>query len=187
LVSDIEQLYAAIKSLNEKLPDVTSNRAGTSRTEAKSSVIEVPGGTANWTYSVVNTIDVSIRGSVSARLTPPRFSFNVVNTAWEFLPWSFVIDWFISIGTWLNSLNTLIFSASTASSGGLLVTYNRVIDGEMLYHAADYSGGANVHSSCTAVLRKRVPMGIPKSPLLRVKLDGDKLRDLGFLLRQLLR
>jgi len=42
-------------------------------------------------------------------LAASRLGFtNPVNLAWELLPYSFVIDWFIPIGDWLNSLDAAI-------------------------------------------------------------------------------
>jgi len=42
-------------------------------------------------------------------LTAQRLGFtNPAALAWELLPYSFVIDWFIPIGNWLNSLDALV-------------------------------------------------------------------------------
>lgn len=53
---------------------------------------------------------------------------NPVNLAWELLPYSFVIDWFIPIGNWLNSLDAgigLINISGTVSTKAKYIATNQ--------------------------------------------------------------
>lgn len=60
----------------------------------------------DWNSSTVVKVVVYLRqdSSTASRLGVT----NPINLAWELLPYSFVIDWFIPIGNWLNSLDAMI-------------------------------------------------------------------------------
>lgn len=62
--------------------------------------------------------EFSIRGSVAGLFSPARLRVNPVNTAWELVPFSFVIDWVYDVGTALDAAAFLMGSrAYTASVG----------------------------------------------------------------------
>jgi len=62
--------------------------------------------TAHDTYTVVSKVVCYLRMTSH---TSTRLGFtNPVNLAWELLPYSFVIDWLIPIGDWLNAMDAAV-------------------------------------------------------------------------------
>lgn len=46
-------------------------------------------------------------GSAATRVFN-QTSFNVAKTAWELVPYSFVVDWFVNVGDWIESRSTML-------------------------------------------------------------------------------
>jgi hypothetical protein len=88
-------------------------------------------------------------------LTSSRLGFtNPVNLAWELLPYSFVIDWFIPIGDWLNSLDAAIGLDGII---GTVTTKTKYIS------TNDYGGQYYLYET----YHRAVLDGIPDAPLPR--------------------
>jgi len=85
--------------------------------------------------------------------TASRLGFtNPLNLAWELLPYSFVIDWFIPIGNWLNSLDADI---GFIAINGTVTTKRRFVA------TTDYGGQIYMEKDYV-----RVPFtGLPQAPL----------------------
>jgi hypothetical protein len=122
-------------------------------------------------------IDVSVRGTVAADIKPPTFSFNPLVTAWELLPFSFILDWFIGIGQWLASMSFLTFAEKWAAAGGFKVTIDRTIETTIDF-APDYSGERYLFSLARSELVTRTPTSVSLTPQIRVNLDEFKYLDL---------
>lgn len=191
LLYDLKDLHGAILTMDDHRKR-WSQRAGFSQ----SGVSVVP-STETSTYIgsyVFNTTtewEVSYRGSVVADISPPQFAFNPVTTAWELLPWSFVIDWLIGIGTWLNSLSFLTLSNGHVSSGGYQVRLRRTLDRRVLswkvVAGVTYSGVRELQYEMNTITQKRIPMSASYLPAIRLKLGLAKVVDLGALIYQLIR
>lgn len=78
------------------------------------------------------TIDVTERVMIKSRLVPTttkfetQYSFNVAKTAWELIPLSFVIDWFVSVGDFISALSPTAY----AEQGS---TYSWKADDKIIY------------------------------------------------------
>lgn len=64
-------------------------------------------GSSSGTWRRVDDIKISLAGQVVADITPPKIQFNPFVTAYELTTLSFVIDWFINIGQYLQALSFL--------------------------------------------------------------------------------
>jgi hypothetical protein len=155
--------------------------------DESSSVTNHAFGASSGTYNftTTETIAYSARGSVIMDIKPPQFSFNPITTAWEIIPYSFVIDWFVGVGTWFESLSALALSKSSVSAGGLQITVTK----------ETVSTGVDAASNWTVVIPKdeclttatqtvRLPIAVPSLPQIGLGLDRFKIIDLISLLLQ---
>lgn len=142
-------------------------------------------GAATYTFEDTWDIKLSVRGTVIMDIKPPRFGFNPITTAWELVPYSFVIDWFLSIGSWLNSMSALFLATQYAAAGGMHVEATktcRLIDTAF---NPGWSGNYATYGKSTVSLTTRVPSSISQLPFGRINLNEYKILDLLALLRQL--
>jgi len=86
---------------------------------------------ANGTNEVVQRWDLSMRMSLSGRIDRPVFAemdalgfTNPLVLAWEVLPFSFVFDWFLQVGDYLNALTTLSGFEAITYRYGVETTYS---------------------------------------------------------------
>lgn len=60
----------------------------------------------DWTFTEVIDGERVYRGHAYATQSPlSRFGFDPITTGWEIVPWSFVIDYFINVGSWLQAVS----------------------------------------------------------------------------------
>lgn len=52
--------------------------------------------------------DISSQYDLSKRLYYGITCYNALRTAWELTPWSWLVDWFFDIGTWINANNNTV-------------------------------------------------------------------------------
>lgn len=115
LVSDVYSAMDALKGVEPKLKLSLSRRANGAELEVKQSGYGYVQG-----HRVLNEVHVSSRSSCRTTVSglfeikdPSLLTANYVGLTnpallvWELLPYSFVVDWFLPIGAWLESLNAL--------------------------------------------------------------------------------
>lgn len=139
---------------------------------------------ATITATYLDRWEVSLRGNVIADFRSPKFRFNPITTGWELITFSFVIDWVIDIGSWLESLSLLALAADYRASVGFKVTYVRYQSGmSWNFHddpdgfgtwSGSYSQDATVN--CERVFR--TPYSVSKHPHILPNLDVYKIMDL---------
>lgn len=192
LVYDMIDISRALNGLDALQRDRNKDRSGHSF--SYENFIHVPDfHWAHGWHTVVlkDTYQVSLRGTVIADLKPPRFRFNPITTAWELIPFSFVLDWFIGVGNWLESLSFLQFSSNHVAAGGVHITCQRSLESHSYVFLDDdgfgpwtgsYSMSVNGFGSWTV----RAPSSVSNFPHFRILLDGFKVFDLIALVRQIL-
>jgi hypothetical protein len=131
------------------------------------------------THAIHREIDVSVRGSVVSDIDFPRFQFNPIQTAWEKIPLSFVVDWVLGVGNWIAGLTYAFRPGNYVAATGYRIevtqAYNNYISSkETTFRSGDryQSGGAHV------VYTKRIPSEISMIPHLNVRLNNLKVLDL---------
>jgi hypothetical protein len=181
LYYDIVDIAKAIDNLEAERTRF-SQRAGI--THRKTEVIERPqwDGYSGFTMKIVIDDEISLRGSVTADINPPRFQVNPAITAWELIKFSFIIDWFVQIGTWLEAMSFLIFSTNYTASYGYKVT--RLVTATMtdVHFGATSSGSHQGYALSSAELVWRIPSTVSHFPTIRVNVDTPKMIDLWALL-----
>lgn len=186
LVKDIIDLHEALSSFDSSR-ERYKQQVGYGDTSVTQSTETFTSGSGDYTYSVAETVDYSVRGSVIMDVKPPQFTFNPIVTAWELVPYSFVIDWFVGIGTWFESLSALSLSKGYTAAGGLQINVTR----DAVFVSVDYDSsfgwsGDLPYETVSSVANHtlRVPTTIPKLPQIGLGLDAFKIMDLISLLLQ---
>lgn len=82
--------------------------------------------------------------SVSDGIASQRFGFDPVTTAYELMTFSFILDWFIQIGTWLASVSWFQPGKTLGSCCSIKSEYTQVLTGMAEFHN---SAGTTVVSS----------------------------------------
>lgn len=141
---------------------------------------------ANITVTRTDSYRFSVRANVVTQLEVPRFTFNPLVTAWELIKFSFVIDWFFSVGNAIKALSVIVMSKHYTASYGYEVRCSR----ETKMTVSSVTSGYTVHASRDAtgesVLSARIPTSVSVIPRLQLNLNVSKIVDLLALLAQAL-
>jgi hypothetical protein len=140
---------------------------------------------------------VDYRNSIDLRVL--QFGgYDILGTAWELIPYSFVVDWFINIGDSLQALQAFVVSDERV--GFSVVEYNLSLETRIYIDGPlEWTNGSNVYVCwdcpvndvvCHETLRWKervIPSSFMPSLQTSVKLDWPKVVDLALLLNQLRR
>lgn len=124
--SDLENIRNVIESYNKQESEFIRHRSryGFSDTFLKtwkSGTISVGG--ASWKQESVRTTQVGVSGlgSATSRIRPIKIQCDPISTAWELIPYSFVIDWVLGVGQALAALRNRIIHYDMVTHTGLYV------------------------------------------------------------------
>jgi len=179
LLFDLQDLQKAVERFN------STNDFFRARSEQKRSWTDIHtqdgghSGALSWTYVRKRKWEVSYRGFAFTNVKPPSFGFNPVKTAWELLPWSFVIDWFINIGLWIDVISASYLDAPYSSGLGTSVKCTIITTIEGAQPVSPMTSGSctgTVVAECSQI--RRDPWTPSLLPQLNVRLDGYKVTDL---------
>ncbi len=189
LLFDIEDLHSALvefDTMRTRYSQRSGSNLRSSHEEAPWTIWDNGGAREEAWYE--DTVNISVRGSVTADVTPPRFSLNPVITGWELVPLSFVLDWVINVGMWLESLSFLAMSSKHVASGGYKIELIRQFYTKVnVYNdaASPYSYGSYYSTSrCVATLTERFPSSVSLIPQSQLRLNEFKVLDLCALILQ---
>jgi hypothetical protein len=132
----------------------------------------------------MDEILVELRGSVVADVEVPAFQFNPLQTAWEVIPLSFVIDWLVGIGRMLATWSFLSLRPNYVAAGGYRLTVKRDYSNDITQWLNGWSGSNAMQASSTSVVEVRTPCQVPMTPHFQVRLNVAKIIDLVSLLIQ---
>lgn len=185
LVYDIMSLNDALRGLNEKQRTRFSEQAGHHYTDSQTTVTQKEFGAYIIERSVHDYVKVSLRGSVTADATIPAFQFNLLQSGWELIPLSFVIDWFYGIGKSIAAASFLSCQTAFAASTGVRVEMTRTFTSSIIEGKDTFiSGTFDCRGVTDASLEVRTPCRIPTHPHWRVRLNPAKIIDLLALIAQ---
>lgn len=185
LALDLQDMHDAFTAFDEQRR-IWSERSGYSYhdRETEEETLDVSFTSALRTNVVVETQhSFSVRGSVTALIEPHRIITNPITTAWELVPLSFVIDWVLDMGTFLNSVAFQASASQIACSQGYQCKSVRTITGEGS-PIDNYTGSENFSYIITGLRQSREPTTINFKPQLTDRMPtGFELLDLTALTR----
>lgn len=137
-------------------------------------------------YHVQTSRKISLLGTVTADILPSQFRHNPVETAWELIPYSFVIDWFVHFGQWIQALSFDAAASDFVAAGGVKIEISRdftavsneVNDTSFSFVDPSANPGFELRGSSSAVYTRRRPSSVPSIPLYNPRLDELKVLDL---------
>lgn len=122
-------------------------------------------------YKIKNSRNQAISGYTS---------LNPVAIAWELIPYSFVVDWFVNIGGYIRNLESALMFGLDFQSG--YMTQTILVTGETFCRGTSESGGirtiANLRSGVRNSKKQRSPLVAapwPRAPVLDVDLGVGQL------------
>lgn len=130
-------------------------------------------------YSITETLSIGLRGTVVADIEPPKVQLNAVVTAWELVPYSFVVDWLLNVGQYLEAMSFLAFSSSHYAAGGVYATLRKESTHDSTTWKSPYYGSGITHTGWSEVKKtSRIPTSVSLTPQVKLRLDGFKVVDL---------
>lgn len=188
LIYDLQNLHDALTEFDSKRTRY-SERRGFSQSWTVTDTDTVDNSVYNMPIYNVQHYETSVRGAVTADFMPDRFRFSPIGTAWELLPYSFIIDWFINVGQSLESITLLSVASDITSSYGYFAKVDQEVTGYPAPKGPQYSvssKGSNQGIECVGEYQrmKRVPTRVSYNPQIKTRLDGFKILDLLALLVQ---
>jgi len=185
IVYDLQDLHKAIYEF-DAIRELYSERAGISIPFSDSRTLVSNTRVGHLTYTLTKTVagKHSLRGSVTGRFKPSRILLDPVKTGWELIPFSFVFDWVMDIGSYLDSIMFQLlspeWSASVGTQTDYTVTYSLVGAGN-----SSYSGSASADWVYEGTAQTRSPSSISFVPQVRYnQFDGWQFADILALLYQ---
>lgn len=175
LMYDVEDISEALTGLGKKI-DRYKERRGMTHSWVDTDVTSYTDG-LDITRTITNSFELSVRGNVIADIDPPEFAFNPVTTAWELTRLSFVVDWFLSVGTALEAVSFMVLSRQHQAAKGWYITCNSDITTTSSSNAS-WSGTIAGNGSYETKLTVRQPSNVPFLPQIRTNLDFWKILDI---------
>jgi hypothetical protein len=136
-------------------------------------------------FNDTSNVKVELRGCAAADMKLSPFWINPVTTLWELQKFSFVIDWFFTVGDALSAASFVMANPSYVAKSGCKITEDRDF-----YHWAVakspyyFTTAPWRHVTSQTVVNYREPASISFTPHFAVKLNAWKAVDLLALLAQ---
>lgn len=169
-----------------------SGRASEKWTSESSGSNEFCSWTIKRTFRITVKNQVMVTGTQSAPIIQNHAQTNNLAAGWEFIPFSFVADWFVPIGTWLESLD--LFEGVTVKnwheSRLYVETYEITLTHQSTYSNWDVEGGTQSFRGVLTRFRREIKSGSPSLPLPKLKnpfSKGHVVNSLMLLIQQLKR
>lgn len=189
LIYDVKEINDLLTNFDDKRTRY-SERAGHTYSYSDSDSWVDEGSVYQWTHSLHTNVKVGVLGSVVADIVVPKLQFDIIQTGWEKLPFSFVVDWAFSVGSMLGALRFLSLQTDYAASFGYRLEVTRTYSKEITAVYNSYytpEDDYKEEGASLSTLNERFPCSIPKLPRLRVNMNEWKALDLLALIIQHIR
>lgn len=133
---------------------------------------------------VLTSIEV-FQGIAALGLTEP------LESIWEMIPFSFILDWWFNIGKWIASWSPNIGIKTLASWVVVTdtTTLTSTVETGTIYNPANYLNQIEIAGSYSRVLVQKYRLPNPDRPLLptySINMNWFKSLDLGLILKQII-
>jgi len=132
----------------------------------------------NYSGTVYGNVDcqLSIRGSIASQIEVARARINPLETGWELVPFSFVLDWVYDVGTAIKALSFLATNARYTSAIGYKQTYTASYScGDVVDAANRQNSKATSSITYRGERTKRIPTPLTVTPQLTNRLATPDL------------
>ena len=183
LYYDIVSFYEAVESLESDRKRFSQKSGSNQAWDVSSEVTLLTGAWGRIFCDITDHYEVSFRGTVVADIDPPKFRFDPIQTVWEKVKFSFIIDWIVGIGQWLAANSFLSASSNYTAAGGVKLGVRRTVSLEKEVTTGDPTYDYEVNCSmarfdCTFEHVSRSPTSVSRIPHMNVQLDIQKVLDL---------
>jgi hypothetical protein len=187
IYEDIKTFVEAVNSATQKRGRY-SERVGRSESYVDVEVSTYNDGVVSFTKTIETTINVSMRGSLTADVEPAKFRLSPVTTAWELITLSWMVDYFFSVGWALDALQLKLLASGNSASSGVRLSAVRQMQTSAPIFAGGRTGTVFQEALCEGYIEWRVPTRLSLKPQIRGEiLSFDQLRNLLAVLRGVFR
>lgn len=183
LIYDLQDLNKAIQKLSSGR-DRLKDRAGFTTTRTDTETKDIVYTSVTRVHTRTDNITIGLRGNVVADVDVPQFQVNPLQTGWELIPFSFVLDWFVSVGKAIAAWSFLALRPDYVACCGYSVKVIRTYTMQSVGWATSWSGTTGFTSTVQAERVRRYPCNIPLIPRIRVNMNPYKVLDLLGLIAQ---
>lgn len=187
IMYDIKDINKMLNSLDDQRKRF-KDRVGTTISLTENDSHDVNWSSSSHTLWTSTEWKIGLRGAVVADIDPPDVTINPITTSWELIPWSFVIDWVINVGTTLNALSFLVVNTGYTAAGGVYATGTRTCGVSSVSPKSGFTiNDCSFDSDFTAEYTLRTPQSVSLIPQINLNLDALKVMDLVALFVQAVR
>lgn len=173
LYHDMQNFTKALTDVKNPPYHVFKERKGDSSVYTDESSVRV--GNVRVTTRIVSSL--SVRGTAETLIEPTRFRVAPLTTAWELVTFSFIVDWFLSVGNALAAFEASLEFPDLQTSGGLYHTYSitTIVDD---FSAPGFTGSVSGKNVLLGYRKERFPLNPSYVPKPQFNFDILKLIDL---------
>lgn len=180
LYNDLVAIKNLIDDYNHKHGEFVRKRSSSAIAQSFTDVVtaswNVSEASANESTQVDSHIGVSGRATVVSKIQPPKMLVSPLVTGWELIPYSFVVDWLLSIGNSLRALAAASVHTDMVTGVGVLVTIHATGSGS--WTATRGIANLSLHSEYTEERTWRTPQSVSFTPRFKLRFDFFKAIDL---------
>lgn len=169
---DLQDIAKALARIDSKRQRFRESVPGTAVKTATS-------GTENWSWAFCygqhrwqKDHSFQPRALIVADIQPPKLSFNPLVTGWELAPLSFVVDRFVNVGQYLESMSFLALATTWTGSVSYIYEMESTQEIVSLKWLSPYTGTYTTSGSASVKVIVRHPMNnLPIHPLAKIRMD----------------
>jgi hypothetical protein len=138
-------------------------------------------GTGTQTITGSRTYRGYAVAEVITGLQGDRFGADPITTAWELIPFSFVVDWFLGVGTWLTAISPFQSARLLGVAVSIKDSYTKYQGWNISWSGAESGSFGTVSTEITVEQYTRAQYGISSWPVWNPRLSNVRLLDLSAL------